>query len=68
MMLHIGNRKMIEVATLAEASQKYAAERQRTGEGCSTFPAGTIRDGTKTYRVSYNARVWVGQQLVMEAA
>jgi hypothetical protein len=59
MILKIGNRASIEVASFQEASQIYAQYRNASLEGASTFPDGTILDGTRTVaRVSYNGKIW----------
>lgn len=58
MELTIGNRGNFDCATLEDCSHLYAEIRDRSGEGVSTFPFGTIKNGNKTYSVSYNARIW----------
>jgi hypothetical protein len=59
MILKIGSRLSIHVASLEEASRIYAQYRDASFEGASTFPDGIILDGTRTVaRVSYNAKVW----------
>lgn len=59
MILRIGNRMTVNVGSLAEASAEYAKERDASGEGASTFPAGTImQNRRKIAHVSYNAKVW----------
>jgi hypothetical protein len=54
MKLRIG-RRVFEVADFAEASRIYAAERDSSGRGSSTMPAGILPDG---YSISYNGKVW----------
>lgn len=49
---------VMRVKDLAEASRAYAQVRDSTGEGASTFPEGEVVGDGKTYRVSYNAKVW----------
>lgn len=57
--LKIGRRLSVDVASLAEASDRYCAERDESGEGASTFPDGRIMEnGTLKARISYNGRVW----------
>jgi len=57
--LAIGNRHIVTVADFAAASAIYSAARERSGEGCSTFPEGTLLDGNEAVaRVSYNGKVW----------
>jgi hypothetical protein len=59
MILKIGNRASLKVASLEEASRFYARYRDASFEGASTFPDGVIFDGTRIIaRVSYNARIW----------
>jgi hypothetical protein len=59
MILKIGNRASIQVASFQQASQVYAQYRDASLEGASTFPDGAILDGTRTIaRISYNAKVW----------
>jgi hypothetical protein len=60
MILKIGARASIEVSSFAEASLVYAAHRDGSFEGASTFPDGAIFDGNQMIaRVSYNAKVWL---------
>lgn len=57
--LRIGSRLTVTVRNYADASKTYAAERDASGEGCSTFPEGALTlDGQPVARVSYNGRVW----------
>lgn len=57
--LIIPGRFRMAVADIASASAKYCVARELSGEGASTFPEGTIREGTKFVgRISYNGRVW----------
>jgi hypothetical protein len=59
MILKIGNRAVVEVASFEHASRIYAQYRDASLEGASSFPDGVIVDGTRIIaRVSYNARVW----------
>jgi hypothetical protein len=59
--LRIG-RRVLRVATLAEASARYATERDRTGLGASGFPPGEVTTpGGETLLVSYNGRIWRGK-------
>jgi hypothetical protein len=59
MILKIGNRAAVEVASFEQASRIYAQYRDASLEGASTFPDGYILDGDRIIaRVSYNARVW----------
>lgn len=59
MILAIGNRTTLNVRDFAHASAEYARERDASGEGASTFPAGRImQSGRKIARLSYNGRVW----------
>jgi hypothetical protein len=49
----------ITATCYADASALYAQQRDYSGEGVSTFPAGRIEQGGETIaRVSYNGRVW----------
>ncbi len=59
--LRIG-RRTLRVSSLAEASARYAAERDRSGLGASRFREGRVEsaDG-ETLRISYNARIWRGE-------
>jgi hypothetical protein len=59
MILKIGNRASIRVFSFEQASLLYRQYRDSTLEGASTFPDGTILDGTRTIaRVSYNGKIW----------
>ena len=58
MTLRIGRRGTWKVETFADASRIYETERDRSGEGASTFPEGWVIDGGTRYRVSYNGRIW----------
>jgi hypothetical protein len=55
-------RKLYEVASLKEASEKFCAARDASGEGASETPIPLIvhEDGTLVGYVSYNGRVWAG--------
>ncbi len=54
MILTIGNRATLKVASFNEASRLYARYRD-----ASLFPDGRILDGTRIIaRVSYNGKVW----------
>ena len=63
MMLKIGRRATVYVATLAEASEVYQKLRAESGEGYSTFPDGRVG----VYRISYNGNVWLGDTLHLHA-
>ncbi len=62
----IGDREPIEWPLLIPptpeaASKVYAHHREKSGEGCSTFPEGYVvfdYTGRRLMRISYNARVW----------
>lgn len=58
--LRIGRRYRAPVADYEEASRLYAAQRDASGEGASTFPPATVTGvrGKVVARVSYNAKVW----------
>ena len=58
MKLRIGRRGTWDAETIADASRIYESERDKSGEGSSTFPDGIVTDGKRKYRVSYNGRVW----------
>lgn len=63
--LTIPRRLTAEVETYRDAADLYRKFRDDSGEGASTFPHGTIRAGRLTVAtVSYNGRVWEGEQLV----
>ena len=64
--LRVG-RKSIRVRDLVDASHVYQEERDASGLGASKFPEGRIAIDGKTYRVSYNGRVWDGPAVVVEA-
>ena len=55
--------KRYEVASLADASQKFCRARDAYGRGGSETPEGRIVDerGTLVARISYNGRVWPPQ-------
>ena len=58
--LRIG-RRVFRVASLGEASARYATERDRSGLGASRFPEGRVTTASgEDLRVSYNGRVWRG--------
>lgn len=52
------------VADLKEATAEYQKARDASGEGSSKFKDGHLSTGE---RISYNGRVWRGDQLVLEA-
>jgi hypothetical protein len=66
--LSIPQRSSSTHQTLEEAQQCYTTQRDRSGEGASTFAFGTIADTTTAteYRISYNGRVWNGSTLIVE--
>lgn len=51
---------VIQADTLADASAKYAAMRDRCRYGASTFPTPTLHnaDGSVAGYFSYNGRIW----------
>jgi len=55
-----------DFASLAEASKFYLEMSDMSGEGASTFRDGKIVDGRKKLRVSYNGRVWDGEDIVFD--
>ena len=58
--LRIG-RRVFHVSSLAEASARYAEERNRSGLGASRFREGLVVTAEgEALRVSYNGRVWRG--------
>lgn len=61
--LKVGTRVKHAVSDLAEASRIYQALRDQSGEGASTWPDGSVG----RYRISFNGRVWLGEELVLEA-
>ena len=69
MILTIGKRLKCDVTSLEDASSKYQAARNESGEGASTFPCGKVRTATTSYHISYNGRVWdkAQGQVVLEA-
>ena len=60
-------RRSIRVRDLVDASHEYQDARDASGLGVSKFPEGRIAIDGKTYRVSYNGRVWDGAHMVIEA-
>jgi len=60
MILTIGRRHKVEVATLREASQVFSRLRDQSGEGSSTWPDGTVKGRDGTFHISYNGRIWEG--------
>lgn len=56
--LKIGRRSS-KHESVEQAAAHYAALRDASGEGASTWPEGRASDsdGT-TYRISYNGRIW----------
>ena len=59
--LRIG-RRASQVATLAEASARYAEMRDLSGLGASRFRPGILTtDDGETLVVSYNGRIWRGE-------
>lgn len=61
MTLKIGRRATLPVASYAEASNAYAAQRDASGEGFSTFPFGKLYKGKKQIGyVTYNGKVCEG--------
>src|SRR3546814_12578384 len=65
--LQIGRRHKCEVTSLAQASQVYGRLRDESGEGASTFPDGKITGAGAALRVSYNGRIWQGENPVQIA-
>lgn len=61
--LKIG-RRTHDVASIEEASRLYQRLRDESGEGASTWPEGRVGE----FRITYNGRIWRGDQLVSEAA
>jgi len=59
MFLQIGKCRF-QVASFAEASEKYCTARDASGYGASKIPPVKIvtADGTEIARISYNGRVW----------
>jgi hypothetical protein len=55
--LKIG-RDTLRVVDIADASAAYCAARDESGEGASTFRDGKLTLAGKTYRISYNGKVW----------
>lgn len=64
--LRIGDRFDGGVPDLATAQSIYVELRDASGEGASTFPSGHVCGDGKTWRISYNGRVWLGNRLVMQ--
>jgi hypothetical protein len=66
--LHSPRFAPVRVASLKAAQDAYAHRRDQSAEGASTWPFATVTDETTgtTYTVSYNGRVWQGEQLVRE--
>ena len=57
--LTIPGRLTQDVADFAAASAAYSQARDLSGEGCSTFPFGTVDcHGIVVAEVSYNGRIW----------
>jgi hypothetical protein len=54
LVLSIGRRHRIRVASLQEASETYTRLRDASEEGASTWPEGRVGK----YFISYNGRVW----------
>ena len=54
------------VESIAAASQHYAAQRDASGEGASTFREGVLADGRKRLRISYNGKVWDGGKVIYD--
>ena len=49
------------IVDLAEVSKIYCTLRDRSGEGCSTFRDGVVKENGKTIGfVSYNGKIWPG--------
>lgn len=57
MTLTIGRRVKAQVANIEEGVKRFAAERDASCEGASTFPEGKIKSGRYVAKVSYNGRV-----------
>lgn len=64
LILAIG-RKRYPVADIEAASRIYQELRDQSGLGASRWPSGKLSNG---FTISYNGRVWKGDQLVCEAA
>lgn len=52
--------------TIREARNEYCRLRDESGEGASTFNEGIIEHERDKYRVSYNGRIWNGDDLIFE--
>jgi len=66
--LRIGNgRTLLAVADYAEASRVYSEMRDGSGLGASKLPRARLyRSGRKVAEVSYNGRVWEGDECVFD--
>jgi hypothetical protein len=56
-----GRLEDTQVANFAEGSALYSKLRDESGEGMRTWPNGQLH-GVRTYRVSYNGKVWDGPE------
>lgn len=62
MILSINGHPDQTVASFAAASAAYSQVRDLSGEGVSTFPTGRLHSPNAAYRVSYNGKVWLGDE------
>lgn len=62
-------KKTVAVVDYAEASARYSAARDNSGQGASTWGNGKIydRNGTQIAYISYNGKVWAGTQYQPDA-
>ncbi len=52
-------KKTHAAATLAEASAKFSAARDKSGRGMRSFPDAVVTSETgEQFRISYNGKVW----------
>lgn len=63
-LLLIGNNWSYRVPSLAHAVQVFSRLRDASGQGASSFPDGRILGSSTLLRISYNGRVWNGDQPV----
>ncbi|OXR48137.1 hypothetical protein PuT2_14025 [Pusillimonas sp. T2] len=62
--LLVGDHWSFNVSSLAQAVQVYSRLRDQSEQGARDFPSGRILGSSALLRISYNGRVWNGDQAV----
>ncbi len=57
-----GRLRPTEVTSFSRASALYSEMRDASDEGYHTWPNGELRSSCAAYRISYNGKVWLGDE------